>query len=454
MLRDFHLIRNPREDILFFPASYRLFKLPKEEGDAVIAWQESGCAAPPPGRIGSLMAAAAEHAGAEASDAQPWGEIDSLCLYVAHDCNLKCTYCYNQQGQVANPGMMMSPQVAEAAFRRFFTEPGRRYAVAMYGGEPLLNFQGIKAMVESGRRLEAERGISIAFSITTNGTVFNRERIKFLNDQFSSISVSIDGSKEDHDRHRIAAQGSAYDRVLKQLPGVLEHCGNKVSVLGTLTGATATRYTEVLDHLRSLCTSRVALSPVEGADDNPAVMDAVAYEAYSQQHAALCVAAIESGLEGTAPREAINVVTNMLTRRKLRRHCNAGCNPAISADGSLYACHGLVGVQGFAMGNVADADNPAYRQVHTAFANLDVDRIEQCSACWVRYFCGGQCYAHAYYRSGGTATPDQKYCHHVKRCITASINSFVAAMGNPDLRQRLYANAKRLIGAPKETVHG
>ena len=454
MLRDFHLIRNPREDLLFFPASYRLFKLPKDEGDAVAAWQESGCVTPPPERFGRFVEAAAEAAGTDAADPPPLGATDSLCLYVAHDCNLKCTYCYNQQGQVANPGMMMSPDVAEAAFRRFFTEPGRRYAVAMYGGEPLLNFSGIKAMVEAGRRLEAERGISIAFTITTNGTMFNRERIRFLAEQFASISVSVDGAQADHDRHRLGIRGSAYEKVIRQLPEVLGSCGNKVSLLGTLTGATAPRYTEVLGHLRSLGASRVALSPVDAADDNPAAMDAAAYEEFSRQHAALCVAAIENGLECSAPREAINVVTNMLTKRKLRRHCNAGCNPAVSADGSLYACHGLVGEPGFAMGKITDADNPEYRRVRTAFDGFDVDRIGPCSRCWARYFCGGQCYAQAHYRCGGPDVPDARYCDHLKRCVTASLNSFVAAAANPELRQKLYANARRLIGAPQETVHG
>jgi len=454
MFRDFHLIRNPREDVLFFPASYRLFKLPKEEGDAVAACRESGRALSLSGRIGSIIAAEAEKATAMVDNSQPCGETDNLCLYVAHDCNLHCTYCYNHQGHVANPGMMMPPEVAESAFRRFFTVPGRKYTVAMYGGEPLLNFHGIKAMVEAGRRLEAERGIGISFSITTNGTVFNRERIKFLGDQFASISVSIDGPKEDHDRHRLAARGSSYDRVIKHLPGVLAYCGDKVSLLGTLTGTAAARYVDLLGHLRSLGTNRVALSPVDGTDDNPAAMNASEYEAYSRQHEALCASAIENGLEGDAPREAINVVANLLTRRKLHRYCNAGCNPAITADGSIYACHGLVGIPEFGMGNVTDADSPAYRRVHSAFVKLDVDQIEQCASCWARYFCGGQCYAQAHFRSGDVVIPDARYCGHVKRCISASINSFVSVVENPDIRGRLYANAKRLIGAPKVTVHG
>lgn len=453
MCRDFHLIRGPREDLLFLPASYRLFRLPKEEGDALAAAARDP-AALPAGRLGAIIAAEVAKAAAATDSSPPWGDTDSLCLYVAHDCNLRCTYCYNDRGHVANPGMMMPPQVAESAFRRFFTVPGRKYAVAMYGGEPLLNFRGIKAMVASGRRLAAERGIDISFSITTNGTVFNRERIKFLADEFASIAVSIDGPQEDHDRHRLAPRGSAYARTTRHLPALFASCGDKVSLLGTLTGTAAPRYTDLLGHLRGLGTDRVALSPVDGTDDHPAALSPSEYEDYSHQHEALCVAAIERGLAGDAPREAVNVVANLLTQRKLRRYCNAGCNPAITADGSIYACHGLVGVAEFAMGNVADNDAPAYRRVQGTFAGLDVDHIERCSSCWARYLCGGQCYAQAHFRCGNAGVPDARYCRHVKRSLTAALASFVAAVENPVTRRRLYANAKRLVGALRGTVHG
>lgn len=452
MLCDFHVLRGSPVDILFFPRSYRLFKLARNEGDALINWQTGESAVLPPGRLGQLIAADAGDN--SESNSQPWGDTTSLCLYVAHDCNLQCTYCYNNRGHAANPGMMMAPEIAEAAFRRFFTVPGRTYAVSMYGGEPLMNYRGIKAMVEVGSRLEAERGIHITYSVTTNGVLLNRERIRFLGNRFSSISVSVDGPKSVHDRYRIAPKGSAYDLVLKHLPGLLDYCGDKVSLVGTLTGTAAYRYTELLDYLRSLGTTRVSLAPVDTAADNQATMDVAEFEAYSRQHEALCVAAIEGGMEEHAPQLAINVVTNMLTRRKLRRICNAGCDPAITADGSIYACHSLVGIPEFAMGNVADLDRTAYTQVCAAFAKLDVDGIDKCSSCWVRYFCGGQCYVQAYFHCGSIAAPDERYCDHVKRCVTASIKSFITTVEKPTTRERLYANARKIVGAMAGNSYG
>lgn len=450
MPRDFHVIRGDPTDLLFLSRSYRVFRLAKEESEGLLAWQADRTAAPPSARIRDVLAGEA-HCGA--ADPRPWGETDNLCLYVAHDCNLKCTYCYNDRGRVTNPGMMMAPEIAEAAFRRFFTVPGRKYSVSMYGGEPLMNFRGIKAMVEAGARLEAERGIRISFSITTNGMLLNRQRIEFLRERFSSISVSVDGAKADHDRYRIAPKGSAYERTTQHLPALLDRCGDKVSLLGTLTGTAADRYRDTLQHMRELGTHRVSLSPVDGPDGNPAAMSPSEYEAYSRQHEALCVEAIENGLDGHAPREAINVVTNMLTRRKLHRFCNAGCNTAVTADGSIYACHGLVGVPEFAMGNVADGESAAYERVHAAFSGLGVDQTT-CATCWARYLCGGQCYAQAHFRCGDIRVPEVRYCAHVKRCLAAGIRSFVSAVEDTEKRARLYVNAKRMIGAGRGGAHG
>lgn len=450
MYRDFHVIRGDPADLLFLPRSYRVFRLAKEEGAALLAWQ-AGENAQPSARVRDLLADEARKGAT--GDPRPWGDTDNLCLYVAHDCNLDCTYCYNDRGRVANPGMMMAPEVAEAAFRRFFAVPGRKYSVSMYGGEPLMNFRGIKAMVEAGTRLEAERGIRISYSITTNGMLLNRRRIEFLRERFSSISISVDGPKVDHDRYRIALKGSAYEHATRHLPALLDRCGGKVSLLGTLTGTAADRYAHALQHLRGLGTHRVSLSPVDGPEDNPAAMSAAQYETYSRQHEALCVEAIESGLDGHAPREAINVVANMLTRRKLHRFCNAGCNPAITADGAIYACHGLVGVPQFAMGNVADADDTAYMRVHARFSGLDVDRT-QCSACWARYLCGGQCYAQAHFRCGDVGVPEARYCAHVRRCLAAGIRRFMSVVGDTKKRTRLYTNARRLIGASGGSGHG
>lgn len=452
MFRDFHLIEGEGASVLFFPTSYRLFRLPAAQAEGVRAYLQGNGPLPP--EVAPVIQEEVARAVATPVIRKPWGETDSLCLYVAHDCNFDCAYCYNDRGRVANPRMMMAPEVAEAAFRRFFVEPGRQYAVAFYGGEPLLNFRTVRKAVEIGRQLEAERGVKISFAITTNGTVLNREILAFLDAHFSSVTVSLDGPKEINDLYRRRAGGGSYDRIVGNIGRLRAQCKAKLTIKGTLAGAAVPFYTESLEHLRGLGTDGAILTPAGTPPDNPAAIGSEQFENFVRQHEALTEAAVDRALEEGGTEEAVNVVANLLTRRKLRRHCNAGRDLAVTADGSLYACHGLVGIPEFYMGKVTEADSEDCRCVRSTFADLEVDNIGECAGCWARYFCGGSCYAHAYFATGGVSRPDPRHCLLTKRCAEAAIRRFLSAVGEAEKRDRLYANVRKFIGAAGDVAHG
>lgn len=455
MWRDFHLIRDETTDILFFPATYRLFRVSKAEGDVLGAFLGGDLEALPQGPAAQIIAAEAVKAAAIPESHRPWGETDSLCLYVAHDCNLNCTYCYNHRGQDIHPGLMMKPEVAEAAFRRFFITPGMRYAVAFYGGEPLLNFRAIKAIVAIGRQLEVERGIHIAFSITTNGTLLNREIQAFLHEHFFSVTVSVDGPQEIHDLHRVGAKGGSYARVMTNVARLKAQGGPRLALKGTLAREGVVHYRESLEHLKQSGCQGVVLTPVDMSGGSAADLSDADYEQFVAQHEALNAEAVDGGFNGSdhLPAEALTVVANLLTRRKLRRHCNAGRDLALAADGSLYACHGLVGQPEFFMGKVDDIDHMDFQRVRDIFAGLEVDRLPECAACWARYFCGGSCYAKAHAGTGSVTAPDLRHCLLVKRCAETVIRRFLAATVQEETRRTLYANMCSFIGAERNVAH-
>ncbi len=451
MFRDFHLIEEDGTAVLFFPTSYRLFRLPAARADGVRAYLRGS--GPLPSEVAPVVREEEERAAATPAIRKPWGETDSLCLYVAHDCNLDCAYCYNDRGRIANPRMMMAPEVAEASFRRFFVEPGRQYAVAFYGGEPLLNFRTVRKAVEIGRQLEAERGVKISFGVTTNGTVLNREILAFLDEHFASVTVSLDGPKEINDRYRRGAGSGSYDRIVGNIGRLQARCKARLTIKGTLGGDAVPFYTESLRHLRGLGTAGAILTPAGTPPDNPAAIGTGQFEDFVRQHEALSADAVDRALEENPTEEAVNVVANLLTRRKLRRHCNAGRDLAVTADGSVYACHGLVGVPQFYMGKVTETDSEDYRRARSVFAGLEVDNIGECATCWARYFCGGSCYAHAYFATGSVSRPDPRHCLLTKRCAEAAIRRFLAVMGQAEARQRLYANVRKFIGTAGDVAH-
>ncbi len=442
-MRDFHLIEDGETAVLFFPATYRLFRLPGAQAAGAKAFLEGRGPMPP--KLAPVVEE--ESRRAPPADPKPWGETDSLCLYVAQECNLACAYCYNDGGRAAGPVRMMAPEVAEAAFRRFFTEPGRQYAASFYGGEPLLNFRTLRAAVETGRRLEGERGLKIAFSLTTNGTVLTDEMLDFLGEHFASATVSLDGPKVINDHFRRGTGGGSHDRAVANLRRLKERCRGRVTLKGTLAGPAVPFYSDSLAYLGRLGADGAILTPAGTPQDNPAAIGDGEYRNFVRQHAALTADAMARQLEGETTEEAFNVAANLLTRRKLRRHCNAGRDLAVAADGSLYACHGLAGIAEFYMGKVDEPGSPDFRRVQETFSALDVDSSEECTACWARYFCGGSCYAHGYFATGGVHRPDPRHCQLVRRCTETAILGFLDAMGQAEKRERLMANVKQSIGA-------
>lgn len=450
--RDGHLIG--RTGIVFFPESGKLYRVPAQAVDTVRAWLEADGPLPP---AAEAMAQAEMTRSPAPPPAAGKAEVTSLCLYAAHDCNLACTYCYNQRGRATAAFAMMSPDTAKAAIDRFFRKPGVSYAAALYGGEPLLNAGLIRPLVEHVQRLRQERDIRISLGITTNGTVMNRELRELLGRHFSSVTVSLDGAAPINDLHRRYEKtggGSAHDKAvatIRQLKNerLENRTGMRITVKGTLTAQGLPRYRESQAYLLGLGADAVALDPVFGPPDADWALPEAAFEEYVALQAATAAADLADPEERQRPWQeyTFQIVAGLMTRRRLLRHCNIGRDLAIMADGAIYVCHGLAGIPAFRMGRVDEPDSHEFRRQRDDFATLDVHTVEGCATCWARYLCGGGCYANAWFQSGSVRRPDIRHCVLFKAVAENVIGAFVETMAEPARAGLLLEKMRRAIGA-------
>lgn len=134
-------------------------------------------------------------------------DIKALCLHVSHACDLTCSYCFAGQGRFNGPAALMSLEVGKAAIDFLIANSGsrRNLEVDFFGGEPLLNFDVVKEIVEYARSREAETNKNFRFTLTTNGMGITDEVIDFANRECHNVVLSLDGRKEIHDRERRAA---------------------------------------------------------------------------------------------------------------------------------------------------------------------------------------------------------------------------------------------------------
>jgi uncharacterized protein len=132
-------------------------------------------------------------------------ELGMVQLEVTENCNLRCGYCiYNPSfKEKRNHGLRrMSVQIAKKAVDYLESHSSRKEkaSIGFYGGEPLLEYGLIKAIVLYARKSIKKK--ELRFSLTTNGTLINDEIANFLYNQGFGVMLSIDGPEEIHDMWR------------------------------------------------------------------------------------------------------------------------------------------------------------------------------------------------------------------------------------------------------------
>ena len=123
--------------------------------------------------------------------------VKALCLHIAHDCNLRCKYCFAEEGEYHGRRALMSYEVGCRALDFLIGHSGgrRNLEVDFFGGEPTMNFEVVKQLVAYGRKREKEAGKSFRFTLTTNGMLLNDEILDFANKEMHNLVLSIDGRK-------------------------------------------------------------------------------------------------------------------------------------------------------------------------------------------------------------------------------------------------------------------
>jgi uncharacterized protein len=117
----------------------------------------------------------------------------------------------------------MPPEIAIASINRGFASlsSGGQFDLSFFGGEPLLESNRILDWMAHGRELAQVSRKNVRFNLTTNGTVDSAEAWRVMMAEDLDLTVSFDGTRESHDRHRRDTQGrgssSAVERTLRQL---------------------------------------------------------------------------------------------------------------------------------------------------------------------------------------------------------------------------------------------
>ena len=349
--------------------------------------------------------------------------LKSLCLHIAHDCNLRCGYCFAGTGDFGGYRAMMSKETAEKAVEFAIAGSKMRHNLELdlFGGEPLMNPEVVKHVINYVRRREFETGKNIKLTLTTNGTLLNDDIIQFLNDNRVMLVLSLDGKKETHDNMRpFPNKTGSYDAAVRGFKKVIESRNGKNYYLrGTYTHFNPHFAEDTLDMTK--IGKELSVEPVVGIDEPYVLTEAdlpVLYEEYDK----LARAYLQKRREGDAfDFFHFNVaLDNGPCVAKRLAGCGAGHEYfAITPEGDIYPCHQFVGREEYKLGTLATG--VVKPDLVQKFRHNHVMTKKECSTCWARFFCSGGCHANADLINGDISKPYQYGCKLQKKRLECAI---------------------------------
>ena len=151
--------------------------------------------------------------------------VKALCLHVAHDCNLRCKYCFASTGDFGTGRKIMPVEVAKKAIDVVIARSGARRNIELdfFGGEPLMAWDTVTQTVDYARSREAETGKKFRFTITTNGILLDADKIDYINKNMDNVVLSLDGRAEVNDHFRKTVNGGgSYDIIVPKFKKLVE----------------------------------------------------------------------------------------------------------------------------------------------------------------------------------------------------------------------------------------
>lgn len=354
---------------------------------------------------------------------QNYDLIKSMCLNVAHDCNLRCAYCFASQGDFNGDRDLMPLEVGKKAFDFLVTQSKNRHnlEVDFFGGEPLMNFQVVKNLVAYGRSLEKEYNKRFNFTMTTNAVLLNDENMRWIDDNMNNVVLSLDGRKavNDHMRKTVSGGGS-FDVIIeniKKMAALREASGKEYYVRGTYTKNNLD-FGKDVEFLAKQGFRSVSVEPVVTDETkNYAILEGDV-DRIKAEYDRLALAYLDKeakGLDYLFYHFMVNLDAGPCVYKRISG-CGAGRDyVAVTPQGTIYPCHQFVGNDDFIMGNVDEGiTNP---QIKETFMGANLLKKEACRECWCRYFCGGGCHANAWNFNHTVMEPYDVSCEIEKRRV-------------------------------------
>ncbi len=351
--------------------------------------------------------------------------IKSMCINIAHDCNLRCEYCFAAKGDFGCGRVLMSEETGKKAIDFLIKHSGKRrnLEVDFFGGEPLMNFEVVKKIVDYARSKEKEHNKNFRFTITTNGILLTDDKIEYINKEMSNVVLSLDGRKEVNDRLRIFTNGKgSYDMIVPKYKKLVETRGDKdYYVRGTFTKHNLD-FSEDVMHMYELGFDQISIEPVVSDEKLDYSIKEEDLPKVFEEYDKLSKKIIDLKKKGSH----INFFHFMIDLDNgpcaIKRLKGCGCGNeyvAVTPQGDIYPCHQFVGKDEWKMGNLNDETFDG--DMKKSFSKANVYNKNGCNDCWAKFYCSGGCNANNQEYEGDIMNPHKIACELQRKRLECAI---------------------------------
>ena len=334
-------------------------------------------------------------------------------LVVTRACNLACRYCdFRGRGDGEARMSTATAWAAVEAMAESAARQGRqRLEVHFFGGEPLLEIDLLRRVVERARAEAASRGLTTWFEMTTNG-VAGEKAIRWVGANVDRVVLSLDAMPETTRELRVFPSGAGSSGRAFETACRLDESDAELVVRSCVDSDTVDRYPSALAKiLRCIAPRVVCLEPVHSGASATCLQPPTA-EQFCRRFAEARAVCDEVGID-------LVFSGADLTRKDLSPCGVARDGCVVMPDGGLAACYlppesWFAGGLDLSFGEVsADRSFVIDLEKLELVRALGVPSIAACRGCFCRWHCGGGCRVR--HDSGGR---DERWCRTVRSVAT------------------------------------
>lgn len=325
---------------------------------------------------------------------------------LTNKCNLGCIYCQAKSSHLKEG--VMKKDIALKFVDIALSSPENELDFEFQGGEPTLNFEVLKTIVEYSEANKKEKIIN--YNLVTNLYNLTEEMIQFLLKYNIGISTSLDGNLEVHNSNRISLNNNSFQNLkinIKKLRDYYSKIGKKCNIgaIQTTTKKSLSNYKEIIDTFLDLGMDGIFLRPLSPLGNSIDSWSKIGYtpEEFLEFYKNSLNYIISLNKNGIFFKENNTTLflkriyqNNKLNYMELRSPCGAVVGQlAYNYDGNIYSCDEgrmlkEINDETFKVGDINSSYNDLLNSPITKSLLVAscLETVPQCSTCPYNQYCG------------------------------------------------------------------